>query len=873
MSDWCLVVEGSPDIFTTAGVSSITSYSDEGTAHAGTLRPILGRVTGTLSERLRPIDGTCEVSVLDFVLHDTGGRVVNNFTRSLDEHALTHLTASASSTATTLDVQSATALGTLPRIVWIGAECVRIDSIAAGNTVNVTRALYATRARAIAVDATRAELPRVYSYPCWMTGRRVRLYRVDGAVATLRWIGYVAQGPIRSDNGASSIVSCRPAIEQESSGPWGVPQPAATVTGYNARAFRLTLIVDDGTTVVHQEWPVSNGAGIMCATYLDAIQRAASAFTAALTTRGATNVHLAPISVRDGQVTISVQYGGLARGEGILTVGGEQTATAQVFDNSGVIRLTWRFPYDDGGALVLAGARTTGAGAEPYTPINPTSSMATSWAAVAGTQGDATLTPLLVGDLGEDTALELDPTGLASGGLVTNDSTSAVLASDTSAGVATFHGAAKIISRDPASTLVVRDGLLRQILVSEALPLRSEVRVSASHWLDAMRSTLENTTLGATRSDPRNWSWSGYARARRETRDALGAVEYRTTGNLTVGELVAGECAIRGACLAVDGNGRLTVTHVRSPQADETPANTITASDLIAETVTRVAPSDDGLVTSVVYVSPVRTVTLQDAVAIGQYDTQREVEVTTQSFRRDNRLVNDPIGFALTAVGRLLSKWRQELWVYSLTVSAQRFGATCTLGAVIEFDSYNAPNRSGGIGFTGRRGTVIGRSEDLETGQLTLDVIDLATVYGFSPCCRIASISSAQLTIAGGYAGDADDYAGSTLTGYRQTSGDYGVGWFAAGDKVRLVLRDSATYTSEDYTVSSVDTALRRITLTSAVNTAPTNWPSLASGGSIVDVVFDSYATSVARQRIFAAVADETTRLITTGVRPHRWAP
>lgn len=873
MSDFAVVIEGSPDVFTTAGVTSISSYSDATPAGATVREGVLGQVEAVLSERLHPLDGTCEVSAPEIVLHDIGGYVTNNFTRSLDDHALTFLTSSLSASATTMDVQSAAALGTLPRVVWIAKEAIRVDSIAAGNTVNITRARYGTAARAVAVDATRAEQPRVYSHPCWMTGRRVRLYRVSGGVATLRWVGYVSQGPVRSENGASWALGCISALEQESRARWGTPQPAASVSGYNARAFRLTLVIDDGTSIISQEWPVSNGAAVMCATYLDAIQRAASAFTAALATAGATNVYLSPISVRDGQVTIAVQYDTLARGEGILTMGGEAVATAQVFENSGTTRVVWRFPYDDGGALVLAGARTTGAGAEPYTPVLPTSAMATSWATVAGTQGDATLTPLLVGSMGDDIALELDPTGLASGGLVANDITSALLASDVTAGVTTFHGAAKLISRDPAAAPVVRDGLLRQILVSEALPLRSEVRVSASHWLDAMRSTLENTTLGATRSDTRNWSWSGYARARRETRDALGAVEYRTTGNLTIGELVAGECAIRGACMSVDGNGLLTVVHVRAPQADESPANTITASDLIAETVVRVSPSDDGLVTSVVYVSPVRTVTLQDAVALGQYETQREIDVTTQSFRRDQRLVNDPVGFALTAVGRLLSKWRAELWIYTLTVSAQTFASTCTLGAVIEFDSYNAPNRSGGIGFTGRRGTVIGRSEDLATGTLTLDVIDLATVYGFSPACRVASITGAKLTIAGSYAGNAGDYAGSTLTGYRQTSADYGVGWFAAGDKVRLVLRDSATYTSEDYVVSDVDTALRKITMTTSINTAPTNWAALIAGGSIVDVVFDSYATSVSRQRVFAAVSDETTRLITAGVVPHRWAP
>lgn len=871
--DWALVIEGSPDVFTTAGVTSISSYSDATPTGATVRDGVLGSVDVTISERLRPLEGTCEISALDFVLHDSGGYVTNNFTRGLDEHALTFLTSSLTSAATTMTVQSASALGSLPRTVWVAKEAIRIDSIAAGNTVNVTRARYGTAARAVAVDATRAEQPRVYSHPCWMSGRRVRLYRVSAGVATLRWVGYVAQGPIRSDNGASWTVSCISSLEQEARNRWGSPQPATTLTGYNARAFRFTIVIDDGTTYVNQDFsPLTSPKGVICGSYREAIERALKAIATAATNAGASDVIASPVTIRDGQVQCALQYGTLARGNGVLSIGADEFYSAQVFENSGTVQYIWRFPYDDGGAMVLAGTKI-GTDADPYTTIAPHASMATSWTATAGSQGDTQLVPVLAGDMGDDVALELDPTGMSTAGVVTNDTTNTVKNFDTSSGVTTFHGRARLASKDPAGAGEAPDARNRHVTIKEALPLRSEVRATSSHWLDALRSILENTTLGATRSDTRNWSWSGYARTRRETHDSLGAVEYRTNGNGTVGELLAGESALRGACLAVDGNGLLTILHVRAPQADDAVANTITTGDLIRESVTRVAPSDDGLLTEVVYSSPVRTVTLQDAVALGQYDAQRSIEVTTQSFRREPRLVNDPVGFALAACGKLLTKWRAELWVYSMTVPAYRFASTCTLGAIVAFDSYNAPNRSGGIGFTGKRGTVIGRSEDTTTGELVLDILELPQVYGFSPACRVSSISSATLSIAGTYAGDASDYAGSTLTGYRQTASDRGVGWFTAGDKVRLVLRDTATSTVESYTVASVDTAAKTITMTAAIAAAPTNWAALVAGGSIVDVVFDSFATSVAAQRVFAAVADETTRTITSGVTARRWAP
>lgn len=868
--DWALVIEGSPDVFGTAGVASISSYSDATPTGATLRQGVLGPVAVTISERLRPLDGTCEVSALDFVLHDADGRVTNNFTRGLDEHAVTFLTSSLSAAATTMTVQSATALGSLPTTVWVAAEAIRVDSISSGNTVNVTRARYGTVARAVAVDASRAEQPRVYSYPCWMTGRRVRLYRVSGGVATLRWVGYVAQGPQRSDNGASWVVSCISSVEQESRNRWGVPQPAATVSGYNARAIRMSIISEDGLFAVRPTFGMATPVAIVCATYLEAFTISLTALASALDTAGATNIVMSPPTVRDGEINLSIQHDGLTKGVGRLIIG-DSKSIAQVFENSGTIRYSWKIPYNDGGALAFAGARIA-INSDTFVTINPHPSMSTSWAVTAGSQGDVQLTPVLVGDLGDDRALEFNPVGMTSPGLNTNDTTNTVLATDTSAGVATLHARAQIVSKDPASDLVIDANTRGLLTIEEALPLRSEVHATGSHWLDAVRSVLEDSTLGATRSDSRNWSWSGYTRARRETRDALGPVEYRTNGNGTVGSLVSGESALRGACLAVDGNGLLTVLPVRGPQADDTPANTITAADLIRETVTRVTPSEDGLLTEVVYSSPVRSVTLQDAVALGQYQAQRSIEVTSQSFRRDTRLVNDPVGFALQACGRLLTKWRAELWVYTMTVSSYQFASTCTLGAVVSFDSFNAPNRSGGIGFEDKLGTVIGRSEDTAAGTITLDVIDLPLLYGFAPCARVTSISSATLTLATGYAGDAGNYAGSGLTGYKKTANDYGAGWFAAGNKVRLVLRDTATFTAEDYTVASVDTAARTVTMTAAINAAPTNWSALCSSG-IVDVVFDSFATSVAAQRIFAAVADETTREITSGVSARRWAP
>ena len=206
---------------------------------------------------------------------------------------------------------------------------------------------------------------------------------------------------------------------------------------------------------------------------------------------------------------------------------------------------------------------------------------------------------------------------------------------------------------------------------------------------------------------------------------------------------------------------------------------------------------------------------------------------------------------------------------------ASQFASTCTLGAVVSFESFSTPDRAGARGFTGasaRRGVVIGRVQDLATGSLTLDVLELPYAYGFAPCARVASISGKTLTLASAYAGDAGDYAGSGLTGYAKTANDKGAGWFAAGDKVQLVLRNTASYTVESYTVASVNTVAGTIELTANVATVPTDWPALAGGDQPVDVIFDGWSTALSSQRVFAAVGDETTRQIASTSSNLRWS-
>lgn len=874
MADYALVIEGSPYVFTTGGVSSVTSYTDAVPTGA-TVLDVLGPVEATLSERLRPLDGTCEVSALDFVLHDSTGAITDTFTRSLEASALTYLTASVTSGATTATVQSATALGSLPRDVWVAGECWSVTSIAAGNTVNVSRSRYGTTQGAINVDASKAELPELFAYPCWLRGRRAKLYRVTGTSAALIWVGYVKHGPALAENGGSYTVSCISAWEQEAAAAFGSPQASATLYGYDSKAVRFIVLDATRAAAASASAPLwSNYKATVHSDLAAALRTTLNDLLTSLATAGATDARHS-ITADGREYIIKVMFDTMTQGPATLYLG-EDALVADSSTNNGTVEHVWRLPASlDGGALVRCGFKLSDSN-ERFTTITPHAEMSSSaYASAAGSRSGTSLSYCLVGDLDDETLLELDPAGIVSAGLNVSDTTATETSPGGSEGCATFHARAALVLKDPTTRPLRPSPYQEQHehIVPLALPLRSMLKVGAEHWLDGVRAILDDTTAATAYSDSRNWTWTGYDGTRRRARDDLGRVEYRTTGDLTVGEFVTGEARLRGCCVSVDGTGRLGIVDIRAPLASETVAASITLADLIAGSRQGYAPSEDGLVTDVAFESPVRRVTLRDAVALGRYRTQRTLEVSSQSTRRDARLVADPVGYALVACGKLLGLWRNELWVHTLTVAESAFGSTATLGAVVSFETYATPNRSGTRGFTGgsaRKGVVIGRHRDLRTGAMDLEILELPTGYGFAPCARVESIAGAVLTLASAYAGSAGDYAGSGLTGYAKTANDLGAGWFAAGDKVKLVLRHTATVTEESYEVLSV--ASGSITLTAAVNAAPTNWPALAGGAQPVDVVFDTYSTAVAAQRVFAAVADESTRLIASTDSAQKWS-
>jgi len=137
----------------------------------------LERPTGSLSERLRPTEGSCDVSSLTFVVHDVDGTLLPLFSLDDEQLAGSYVSTTYSATATTFTPADAGPFTSLPRDAWINGECIRLNSVAFG-ALSVTRGRYGSRARVIEANEDEAVLPELLLTFPGITRRRCVLYRV-----------------------------------------------------------------------------------------------------------------------------------------------------------------------------------------------------------------------------------------------------------------------------------------------------------------------------------------------------------------------------------------------------------------------------------------------------------------------------------------------------------------------------------------------------------------------------------------------------------------------------------------------------------------------------------------------------------------------
>ena len=861
---WALRIDGTAYLLTTAGVSVINVWSDGDNPGMTVAEGALSTMTGSLVERVRPLEGDLDAGALSFVVNDLPMAadlgITDLFTRNINSVTKTYLTASATLAAVTMTVADPS-LFTVPCKAWIGQEAVTVTA-KVGSVLDVTRAVYGSRAQAYNYDPFVGVTHEIYLACPWLTRRRVTLYRVTtsaalGVVATPRWIGYADHAPRLNSDGASWTISATHAWQRESALSLVSATSGARNVNFDSRAIRLTVLRSDNQNQLARG-PSTNKTETE-STFDEAMKRACQRLTAALLADGGTNP-LVRHSVRDNTVTVTCQCDSIGDFQLNVQIGDElETGNSNAIGSPrATVTVNMRIPT----ALTRVGHEIAiGTPGDKFTLIAPMGTMPVAdanWqSAQAGYGIEVRSTAILTTDV-EGGVLELDPREQSSGTVVVADST------NTTPTQTTFKGRAKFRAKDPG---VDPEPESTAIILTKPHLWRREFLVESDHWLYGLRWLVSDTVQVASISDSRNWTWAGIVKAATASASGtLAGATWRVQSERKLGEFVTGEAALRGACVTLT-SGKIAIGTVTPPTAAETPAVTVTAADLQSGSAPQWEQWEDGLITSVEIASPMRDLTVVDIVAQSRFGDAGVLKLRAEGLRAVQQLIEDPLAFCRAVAQRPLRLWSDPVYLVRLPVTVALVDSISLL-SVIGITQAIIPNGSGLRGMTAVKGVVIGITENFETGALDVEALIFPLSYGYAPCVRVTSIAGAVLTIGGAYAGTASDYAGSTLTGYTGTASDLGISRFVAGDKVRLLRRDNATLTTEDREVLSVNTGASTITLTVAPS-AP--W----AGYSLVDLTYSPYTTcTVAQRAAYAFVSDSATPpVITAGVSARKFAP
>lgn len=874
MSGWVLVVDGIPYGFAIAGVASVSSWPD-GDPGVTILEGALERPTGELAERVRPTEGGCDVSAMSFVLHDVPGSsdytVTDLCTRDLDTITRTYLTATATASATSFTVADGSIFGTFPDLdAWINAECVRVTA-RAGNVLTVTRGQYASRARAIVVNADEGVLPEIFLACPGITRRRCVLYRVRDGVASVRWIGHADHAPRLNDDGASWTVSAVHASTRELGSIMGAGITGnAKTEGYDDYGAVIIIERADASGVIGSSTRLSTKVRIHRSfpeLMTEVCKRARNAIVAAGATNPSVTYSLVGsdciVSVSAQTIdpfTLRVRIGDLEESSASVDTGSTKRAKVTIAgaDRGGIVRFGWQ-PYTSSGAT--DSARLTVLAPSPLMPTGSSDWMpsTTSGSGIV----PVTATPVLVTEWDDDTQLVLDPRGQTQPQWNTANST------DVDPTHTTLRAQAYLRSRDAAAQAEPITATAGSLTMRGVAILHREYLVESAHWLYAVQWLFTANAFG-DESDTRSWDWSGIDAAAGPTGGGVAAaVNWRIGSDRKAGEFLLDECALRGAALSIRG-GKLCVIAVRQPTASETVVATITDADLRGDEDAPRAQLEqwqDGVVTAVQIASPLRDVTVIDQVARARYGDGLTLQLRAEGLRNQRLAIDDPVQWAREIAQRPLRLWSQPTYLVRLPLTSA-WVDRITIGDILEVSVSTLPAGNGSRGLVERRVQVIGVAEDLDTGAVTVEALLFATAYGYAPCAKVASISGATLTLDTEYIESCSDYAGSSLGSYTGTVNDGGASMFDVDDVVELVERDNASpLAPETFKVASVDPAVPSITLDAAPS-AP--WASVAWA----DVRTAPYAiaSNTQRERWAFVCGSTAPQEIATGVRGRKWS-
>jgi hypothetical protein len=854
-------VDGCPIMFGTAGLSGITS-TDSNWAIASTATLVAGMLRDPdveWPEMMQPLRGKLDVGGITLLVEDriadgsiaavpAGKRCITYLgTRSVIPGS--QITATVLAGATTIPVTDAARCGSVPGVVYLEQEAIRVASVVGNVLTGCTRGYYGTRAVQHNFAPARTA-PMVFSAFDTFYRKRAILWRVgrDG-VAVVWWIGYCTHAPEQQSTllwkfQLDHFTKVNARI------PVGPPRTTAYVRGVMADGLGI------GTKTVGAGFFVWDGSGarasygdlVVYGSMFDALQNAA----AKIGTPTAGTIVGRTAYINGGRATAKVATTGSSTLAVALHIGTQESVvqSAETADPRTAEAAVDNVPN------VLCVIRV-GSGLT-YVAVDRVDGFPSSWsiAATPETDGSQTLvSPMLLGDIDDETRMQF---------LVASHTASNV--SMIPAQGASVLGVPRFQPRRPYARATPPMTTFRggdRYVIEQPLALRLAYRVLSNHWVYALqRGTVEDPTLN-TGIDSRQYDWTDANRILALTEERSSRREWYLDGSQTFDQLQAPSCLL-GGCAPGLRAGRQTIVPMQPPLPTDPVVATITQPDLATGILPVSGVFEDGVINTARLKSEFVDLTVVDDLSIARFLASETAQIDLSDSLPVAAGGDDPIALSLTVMRRFIGVWSIPHRYVRVTLKPSWIGRL-THGDTVSVTLRGIPDGLGGMGVTDQRAQVFGLSKSTRKDAnqtVWLLVYSHQQLAGYSPAVRVASLVGSTITVATAYLNAvATDYAGSNLAGYRGTASDGGTSFWAAGYKGQLFQEDSATPLTENVTVLSVNPATKQIVLTGA---PAGGWGAILSGGGLVKLRFARYTTAglAAAQKQYAYIGAESPGVI-----------
>lgn len=910
--EWVLAVEGAPFAMATAGCPTSISLSSADTGDpawgSATILPgALKYPSVELGASLSILDSTLSVPDISLTLVDVtdgdGHPCVSYYaTRHPSTITSTALTNAITNDSASFTVANASGI-VADTILWIDAEAIRVDT-PVGTTIPILeRGYYGSRQTDHKPDGAR--YPEAWFEFPFYNRRRATLWSVENGVATSRYRGYIETNP--ETDGYEWKLRLNHVTQRIMDSRVGTADASCRIRGYDMASVIVWLSSD--TTFTSRYSINSYWTGLQQLNVVDTaeelainIQRELARQLGSIYT-DATNSIQPAVQAQNGKLIVSCQFKGTynAGGRVAIQVAGEFGGWQPTQDDGagrGIVRTEMEIPP----VCRALWIGTSPSGSLSTIQVDNTTGLPSAWTevlTVVNSTQSVSVKPILRADLSDDAFL-----------VVTPGSTTASPPALTSCMFDIRSKKSPGASLSPASVGVNQgqfDGNIAGILfVTSPMTFTLSLRVKCSHWILGVifamvspyysRFGLSDTITQAPASDvpdyigsganAYDWDFTNWHDVVRQSAGLLNAREWFLDGTQKFGQLIGDVVRLAGCAIMLRGS-RLSVVPVRPPVPSDSLAADFSESVRVSKDPAKWSTLVDALSNTVSLEYGDGKIVVNDARSQQRYGQTQEVSVKLYGPDLFGVISISTSTLAQYLLGTTLGLRAEPINQVEIPIPYSYFDSI-KLGDFVRINSsWFLPNQSGGRSYTLTTaqkayttlgvGIVIGIS--LMTGspaqcRLTLAMFGLHGFAGYAPCARVASISADTLTLSKSYltaASSTKNYDNSNTS-----SGDGGASKFAAGDRVRLILRNTTATTVQSFVVSAVNSGgTGTIKLTVTVPTSPTNWPSLAGSG-IVDVEYDNYATSGFQdtQKGYCAIGDYSTNVIASTSDPaRRWAP